>query len=333
MCAVQFRDRSQDFGHQRDWIWRGWTIRYTYQRTQNPTAQPPLILLHGFGASIGHWRHNLDVFSQHHTVYALDLLGYGASQKAVAPYAIALWMEMVHDFWHTFIRQPVVIVGNSIGSSVALAAAAAHPEMAAGIVMISLPDASVLAYPPAVTQALAMLGKGLSPVFSLVKAVLTSPLVFNPFFGVLRLPVLVKIWALQAYANDAALTADLVEIFARPAYEPGAGRALRAMINAQSSSSAADYTAKTVLPGLRLPMLLLWGKQDKFVPPKLAPLFVECNPALKLIELEAAGHCPHDECPDRVNAIILDWIADWSPTAGNVAKNLGDWGTNLRSPR
>jgi pimeloyl-ACP methyl ester carboxylesterase len=310
MRAVQFQDRSQDFGHQRDWVWRGWTIRYTYLPAQAPTQHPPLILLHGFGASIGHWRHNLEVLSRQHPVYALDLLGYGASQKAVAPYTIALWMEMVHDFWHTFIRQPVVIVGNSIGSSVALAAAAAHPEMTAGLVMISLPDASVLVYPPAVTQALALLGKGLSPVFAVIKAILTAPPVFNPFFSVLRLPTLVKIWALQAYANDRALTEELVEIFARPAYEPGAGRALRAMINAKSSANP-NYTAKAVLPRLQLPMLLLWGKQDKFVPPKLAPLFVECNPALKLVELEAAGHCPHDECPDRVNAIILEWMAGW----------------------
>ncbi len=317
---ARFQDRSQDFGHQRDWVWRGWRIRYTYIRAQQPgfADQPPLILLHGFGASIGHWQRNLDAFSQRHTVYALDLLGYGASEKAVAPYAIALWMELVYDFWRTLIRRPVVLVGNSIGSSVALAAAAAHPEMAVGLVMMSLPDASVLEYPPAVTQTLKVLGMGLTPIFSLLKGIFTSPLVFNPFFAVLRLPALVKIWALQAYAQDEALHADLVEIFAAPAYEPGAARALRAMINSQARETV-DYTAKTVLPQMTLPMLLLWGKQDKFVPPKLAPLFVDCNPALKLVELDAAGHCPHDECPDRVNPLILDWIATWSrqdcPTA------------------
>jgi pimeloyl-ACP methyl ester carboxylesterase len=316
MSQAPFRDRPHAFGHQRDWIWRGWTIRYTYIRSQHSTQQPPLMLLHGFGASIGHWRHNLEEFSQQHTVYALDLLGYGASQKVVAPYGIALWMELVHDFWLTFIRQPVVLVGNSIGSSVALAAAAAHPEMAAGLVMMSLPDASVLDYPPVITQTLKLLGQGLGPVFALLKGIFTSPPVFHPLFAVLRWPRLVKVWALQAYANDAALTDDLVEIFARPAYEPGAARALRAMINAKplpsdyASDGTADYTAKAVLPRLTLPMLLLWGKQDKFVPPTLAPLFVRCNPDLKLVELDAAGHCPHDECPDRVNTLILDWIAD-----------------------
>ncbi|MGL5508470.1 MAG: alpha/beta fold hydrolase, partial [Microcoleaceae cyanobacterium] len=59
-------------GSQRDWIWRGWQIRYTYQRSQSvsPVASAPLILLHGFGASIGHWRKNIEALSQHHTVYA-----------------------------------------------------------------------------------------------------------------------------------------------------------------------------------------------------------------------------------------------------------------------
>lgn len=309
MPRALFRDRPHDFGHQRDWMWRGWVIRYTYIRSQRPTSQPPLVLLHGFGASIGHWRHNLEPFSQHHTVYAIDLLGYGASQKAVAPYGISFWMELVHDFWQTFIRQPVVLVGNSIGSSVALATAAAHPELAAGLVMMSLPDASVLSYPPAVSQTLKVVGQGFRPIATLLRGVFTSPVVFNPFFAVLRLPQLVKIWALQAYTNDVALTDDLVETFARPAYEPGAARALRAMVNAQVNPT--DYAAKTVLPRLTLPMLLLWGKQDKFVPPSLGPLFVVCNPALKLVELEGAGHCPHDECPDRVNPLILEWIANF----------------------
>jgi pimeloyl-ACP methyl ester carboxylesterase len=163
-------------------------------------------------------------------------------------------------------------------------------------------------------------GRGLNPVGWLLRNLLTSPPIFNPFFAVLRLPALVRVWALQAYAQDAALTDDLVETFVAPAYEPGAGRALRAMINSQKvapKGHGMDYTAKAVLPTLTLPMLLVWGKQDKFVPPKLAPLFVECNPALKLIELEAAGHCPHDECPDRVNPLILDWIASWQRRAAS----------------
>ena len=56
----------------------------------------------------------------HHTVYALDMLGFGASEKASANYSIELWVEQVYDFWKAFIRQPVVLVGNSNGSLISL---------------------------------------------------------------------------------------------------------------------------------------------------------------------------------------------------------------------
>ena len=56
-------------------------------------------------------------------------------------------------------------------------------------------------------------------------------------------------------------------------------------------------------------MLLMWGRKDRMIPPKLARQFVELNPNLELIELDDAGHCPHDERPEQVNQILLDWLA------------------------
>ena len=84
--ATQSLHWQQQIGSQRDWFWRGWKVRYTYQRPAkvSESKNPPIILLHGFGASIGHWRYNIKPLSQNHTVYALDLLGFGASKKAVA---------------------------------------------------------------------------------------------------------------------------------------------------------------------------------------------------------------------------------------------------------
>jgi haloalkane dehalogenase len=66
---------------------------------------------------------------------------------------------------------------------------------------------------------------------------------------------------------------------------------------------------KTILPKLEIPLLLIWGLQDRMIPPQLAGRFVELNPNLELIELDDAGHCPHDECPEQVNQILLDWLA------------------------
>jgi pimeloyl-ACP methyl ester carboxylesterase len=293
---------QQRIGSQRDWVWRGWQIRYTYNRAAQPArSTTPLILLHGFGASIGHWRHNLTELSQHHTVYALDMLGFGASEKPPVSYNIALWVEQVYDFWQTFIRQPVVLVGNSIGSLLCVAVAAAHPEMVQGIVMVSLPDPSVRedAIPPF-----------LRPAIAAIEGLFTSPLILKTVFRVVRRPQVVRPWAKIAYANAEAVTDELVEILVGPAQDRGSAQAfcaiLKAMTNAQFGPRLKD-----ILPTLQIPMLLIWGQQDRMIPPGLARQFAAYNPKLQLVELDNAGHCAHDECPEQVNQSILDWIATW----------------------
>lgn len=330
----------QRIGTQRDWVWRGWQTRYTYLRASGQTsyleenlpdleAEPktelssyelytpdfsvgkhssqnfksgtPLILLHGFGASIGHWRHNLAQLAQSHTVYALDLLGFGASQKASVNYDVSLWVAQVYEFWQTFIREPVVLVGNSIGSLICLAAAAAHPDMVAGMVMISLPDPSVRAE---------AVPKWLQPAIATLENIFASPPVLRTLFYLVRRPSLVRRWVSFAYANPEAITDELVEILSGPAGDRGSARAFCALFKAVGSSQFGPGV-KTVLPALKIPILLIWGLQDRMIPPRFARpgQFAEYNPNLKLVELENAGHCPHDECPERVNQEILNWIA------------------------
>lgn len=303
---------QQRVGNQRDWVWRGWQTRYTFIRAAEKSSTP-VMLIHGFGASIGHWRHNLAELGQHHTVYALDLLGFGASEKSDAPYNTVFWAEQVYDFWRNFIRQPIVLVGNSIGSLVCLTVAAKYPEMVQGLVLVNLPDSSVLESPKWMQWAIAPISLAARPLLNLTKAVLTTPWLFHPLFRVIRSARFVKLWANQAYTTPAAITEELLEILSSPAFDRGAAAALRSMICTTSSEAA--YTAKVVLPQLQIPMLLLWGQHDKMVPKSLAQKFVQCNPKLTLIEIENAGHCPHDECPETVNRLMLDWLSQWTTSS------------------
>ncbi|MEH2331818.1 alpha/beta fold hydrolase [Nostoc sp.] len=289
-------------GNQRDWIWRGWQTRYTYIRpSQNHPNTTPLILLHGFGASIGHWRHNLEVLGEHHTVYAIDMLGFGASEKAAANYSIELWVEQVYDFWKTFIRQPAILIGNSNGSLISMAAAATHPDMVRGMVMMSLPDPSLEqeAIPPV-----------LRPLVTAIKNVVASPLILKPVFNFVRRPGVLRRWASLAYANPEAITDELIEILAGPPQDQGSARAFSALFKAAIGINFSP-SVKTVLPTLTIPMLLIWGQKDRFVPPALASQFAQYNEKLELLNLEGVGHCPHDECPEQVNQAILDWIERW----------------------
>ena len=290
---------QQRIGRQRDWIWRGWQTRYTYLRGDRSAS--PLILLHGFGASIEQWRHNLPTLSQKHTVYALDLLGFGGSTKAPTDYNINLWVQQVYDFWQTFIGQPVVLVGNSIGSLVCMVAASTHPEMVKGIVLLSLPDVSMRQE---------KIPRWLQPVVSTIEGTVASPLVLKFLFKVLRRPKIVRRWVGIAYANQDAVTEELVEILAAPAQDDGAARAFCALFKALSHPEFAP-SAKAVLPTLTIPTLLIWGRQDRMVPFSLAQTFASLNPQIDLIVLDA-GHCPHDECPDQFNQVLLNWLKSFA---------------------
>jgi pimeloyl-ACP methyl ester carboxylesterase len=301
---------QQRIGNQRDWVWRGWQTRYTYAKAgTGGAAEParrdrcersPLILLHGFGASIEHWRHNLPILSQQHTVYALDLLGFGASRKANVDYTVPLWVEQVHDFWQTFIRQPVVLVGNSIGSLVCLTLAATYPEMVEGIVMLSLPDVSLRQE---------MIPPRLQSLVTTIENLVASPPLLRNLFKILRRQPFIKSWAAIAYANKTVITEELLEILSAPAYDEGAEQTFCTLFRAIRQPEFAP-PAKEVLPKLNIPILLIWGSQDRMVLPSLAPIFVKLNPNIKLVEIERAGHCPHDECPEQFNRILLDWLEE-----------------------
>jgi len=304
-CLVSSTGWQNQVGCQRDWIWRGWRIRYAYTRPPlSLAARPsyPMIFLHGFGASIGHWRHNLAEFSQTHTVYALDLLGFGASEKAIAPYNTQLWVDQVYDFWKTFIGEPAILVGNSIGSLISVMVASQYPELAQGLVLISLPDPGLQ---------LEMLPPWSIPVVETVQNIVASPPVLRLFFTLARRPSFIRRWVQLAYNNPHAITDELVEILVTPVLERGAARAFCSIFKTMGSPRLGP-AVKTLFPQLNIPILLLWGLQDRLIPIQLANprQYSQYHSQLKLVELENAGHCPHDECPERVNAEILTWLQE-----------------------
>lgn len=292
---------QERIGNQRDWVWRGWQTRYSYLRAKQelaPNTTPPIIFIHGFGASIEHWRNNLPAIAQNHTVYALDLLGFGASRKADTEYSAALWTEQVYDFWRTFIGVPVILVGNSIGSLVCLNTTAVYPEMVKGLVMLSLPDVSVRedVLPPLVR-----------PLVTAIENLFASPFLIKNLLKIVRRPKIIRKWAGIAYPNQDAITDELVEILSSPAYDEGAEQTLFRLSRSVRKDDFAE-SVRDLLPAVTIPILLIWGLQDKMIPPNQARAIAELNTNLKLIELENAGHCPHDEYPEQFNSLLLDWL-------------------------
>lgn len=282
-------------GFQRDWIWRGWRVRYTYL----PATQPdgvPVLFLHGFGSALTQWYANLQPLSAHHAIYAIDMLGFGASEKAAAEFTTQLWVEQVREFCQTFIGQPVVLVGHSLGALVALSVAATHPDWVQGLVLLTLPASRQEVLP-----------RPLQPLVQSIENAFANPVLINLILRIARRPGFIRSALKQVYVNRQYVTDDLVASFVQPAHDRGAGRTLRKLVRSRTARDFSD-DARILLQALNIPVLLLWGKEDRIIPIQWGRHLNDTHSHLKLVEIPNAGHCPYDEAADFVNREILNWI-------------------------
>ncbi|GBG87828.1 hypothetical protein CBR_g45984 [Chara braunii] len=124
---VAFRPEGYSY-----WKWRGHKIHYVVQGEGQP-----LLLVHGFGASAFHWRYNIPALAKKFKVYAVDMLGFGWSDKALVDYDMHLWGSQLSDFVKEVIGEPAVFVGNSVGAFTVLATASLFPDAAKAVVLIN----------------------------------------------------------------------------------------------------------------------------------------------------------------------------------------------------
>ncbi|AFY46532.1 putative hydrolase or acyltransferase of alpha/beta superfamily [Nostoc sp. PCC 7524] len=291
------------------WQWRGHKIYYVRAGEQQP-QRPPLLLVHGFGASTDHWRKNITGLCADFEVFAIDLLGFGRSAKPKLQYGGDLWRDQLRDFISEVIGQKAVLAGNSLGGYACLCVAAQCPDSAAGVVLLnsagpfsetqstSEPEAlqSQIQPPkqPSVLQKL--LGDG-------VKWMFQQPLAQFLLFQYVRQRWVIRRTLEKVYLDKTAITDQLVEEIYRPAYDTGA---LDVFVSVFSSPQGEKVDV--LLKQLTCPLLLLWGEADPWMNAR------ERSQKFRLYYPELtehflmAGHCPHDEVPNQVNPLLRDWV-------------------------
>jgi pimeloyl-ACP methyl ester carboxylesterase len=281
------------------WIWQGHQIQYTVLGEGKP-----LVLIHGFGASIGHWRKNIPVLAAAgYRVFAIDLLGFGGSDKAAINYSVDIWVELLKDFWNEFIQEPAVFIGNSIGALISLTVLAEHPEISAGGVLINC--AGGLNHRPH------ELNPPLRLVMSAFNKLVNSPTVGTFVFNRVRQKPQIRRTLFQVYSDRTAVTDELVELLYQPSCDPGAQKVFASILTAPPGKSPEE-----LLPQVTQPLLLLWGEKDPWTPISGAKIFAQAAETegknIKIVPIPNAGHCPHDEAPNLVNPAIINWLQQFS---------------------
>jgi pimeloyl-ACP methyl ester carboxylesterase len=120
----------------------------------------------------------------------------------------------------------------------------------------------------------------------------------------------------QVYRNRAAITDELVEMLYQPSCDPGAQQVFAAILSAPAGPQPTE-----LLPRLTKPLLVLWGDADPWTPIKGALPYHQAKqaasgndfnniaPDIEIIPIPNTGHCPHDDRPEIVNALVLHWLS------------------------
>ncbi|MBD2665190.1 hypothetical protein B6N60_02442 [Richelia sinica FACHB-800] len=276
------------------WNWQDYQIQYTVQGNGQP-----LLLVHGFGASIGHWRKNIPVLAEAgYQVFAVDLLGFGGSDKAPIDYSMDVWVEMLKDFWAVHIQTPTVLIGNSIGALLSLIVVAENPEMASGAVLIN--SAGGLSHRP----------HELNPVLRVVMAtfnkLVAHPVTGKFVFNRIRQKSQIRRTLYQVYRDRQAVTDELVDLLYTPSCDPGAQQVFASILTAPPGPSPEE-----LLPKVERPLLVIWGADDPWTPITGSTIYAQerdNGKNITIVPIPGAGHCPHDEVPQVVNSQIINWL-------------------------
>jgi pimeloyl-ACP methyl ester carboxylesterase len=274
------------------WQWQGHRVYYV-RAGKRQEQRPPLLLIHGFGASTDHWRKNIAQLQEDFEVWAIDLLGFGRSGKPELAYSGELWREQIKDFIEQVIGVPVVLAGNSLGGYASLCVAAAYPELSRGLVLINSAgpfSEGKVPSPPNFWQ-------------SLVRSLLLQPWASYLLFQYVRQKSNIRKTLEKVYLDKSAVTEQLVEDIYRPSCDAGAAQVFAAVFKNPQGESV-----DRLLEQLKSPLLLIWGEADPWMNSReRGAKFRQYYPNLQEHYLQA-GHCPHDEIPEQFNQLLATWV-------------------------
>ncbi|MCS7080151.1 MAG: alpha/beta fold hydrolase [Chloracidobacterium sp.] len=265
-----------------DWHGR----RCFYQVAGAPDA-PPVVFIHGHATSHFTWRYQVAALQADFRVFAPDLLGFGRSDKPRdTAYTVELWTAQIIAFIEAVIGRPALVAGNSLGGLVAAHVADRRPDLVSRLALIASAGAS------SYLQSLFV-----NFPFLLMR----TPLIGRALFDALVQQRVVE-WNIRhrLYANPAAVTPEVIAHYRECFFAPENREIVFEVTKRFYDFVMDDAMARRIAQ----PTLLLWGERDTFVPPIRGQQLVRVMPQARLEILPNASHCPQEDQPEQVNALL-----------------------------
>lgn len=254
---------------------------------------PAIMLIHGFTGSTFTWRDTMPVLATDHRVVALDLPGFGYSDRnPELEYTPAAHARRVLRLMDTLGIASATIVGHSLGGGVAERVAVDQPERVERLVLVASVDASGRPdwerRPKPLTR-LALVG--------------AAVLFRSPWLARKTVRTVVGAMVPGEYASD-----EVVDGYLAPLLRPGTVRCVRLLMDESREMTAAD------LARIHAPTLIISGELDRDVPPRVGQQLAEKIHDARHVIQPHSGHLLAEEKPDAFLAELTTFLAEPVPS-------------------
>jgi len=259
----------------------GLTLRYREWGSKQ-ADRASLLLIHGFGNSLQSFRTLAPLLAQTHHVIAIDMIGYGLSEKPInydyhnGPQALML-MRAAHQLG----LDHIVYVGHSLGGAVALQAVV-QDERAVGIGLLN---------PGICSTGVAKIAQVTLPLLPRMSAKLFASREFRSRF------------LKKSYVNPEIVTEQVIDDVMLAAQSEGYMRGTTSLMTQYREGEEIALAAN-----VKVPVLIPWGDQDRNKPLQEATELQALLPGSTLVRFSNAGHYVHEEAPTEVAQAIVDWL-------------------------
>lgn len=274
-------------GKQMLYDWRLGKIWYTAAG-----SGPPVLLVHGIGAGASsyEWRHNVGPLSEKFQVFALDLLGFGLSDRPVMNHSGRYYVQLIDDFIKGVIGAPTNVIASSHSAAYAIRLAHTRPERIHTITAICPMGPDTSAKPSAALE-------------------WSARILGLPFFGDTAYHLLTSRAGIARTLRedlyyDAGLVDDaMIDHYYASAHRPGARSAIASFLRGDM-----DLGIREELASIKQPVLIPWGAESIYSPASNARAYQELNGRAIVQMFQGARQLPHDEKADEFNRLVTSWL-------------------------
>jgi pimeloyl-ACP methyl ester carboxylesterase len=264
----------------------------TYVIDKNKDSQKVIVFVHGFGASAETWRTHLDYFVQKgYRAIALDLKGFGFSDRDWnSSYSHKSQADLIAGILEQKQIPKAVFIGHSMGVSVLLNYVNKYADSVIGYVFIDGAN-----------------------IVNNTNSPLPTSLIGNPYIKRVARHYVQNTFSLSSFDDllksalfvDNIVTEDYKKQYVYPLQINNWDEGLLAVTRDSQENAVSDDSIKKITQ----PTIIIWGKQDEWIPVEKGIAFAEKIPQSQLYVIPEVGHLPMDESPKLFRAIVEEFLS------------------------